>query len=445
MPGRQSAKPLVAIVGRPNVGKSTLFNRLVRQRRAIVDDLPGVTRDRLYGEADWLGRTFAVVDTGGFDPLAGEPMLQLMREQAQLALEEADAVIFVVDARDGLTQTDREIAALLRRGQRPILVAANKVEGRTVRAAAAEAYELGFERVYAISAEHGEGVLDMVEELVELLPPYEEEAEDADVRTRVAIIGRPNVGKSTLVNRLVGTERMLASAMPGTTRDAVDTPLDVGERRYLLVDTAGIRRKRSIAMRVERYSVLKAIRVIERTHAVVLLLDPTEGVTEQDARLARLVHDRGRPIVFAVNKWDAVADKDSSTAGEWVHHLRERLPFYADAPVVFISALTGQRATKVLDLVDEVVARWRQRISTSALNRFYADVIERHPPPVHRGRTVRIYYLTQVSTEPPTIVAWANYPDAIAEHYRRYLVNALRDHFDFAGTPVRLVVRERSR
>lgn len=437
-------KPLVAIVGRPNVGKSTLFNRIVGSRKAIVDDYPGVTRDRNYSDADVLGHTVSLIDTGGFEPSVPDEMLSLMRQQATLAIQEADVILFVVDAREGVVPADHEIMGMLRGTDKPVLVLANKVEGRAVESASLEVYELGASHVFPISAEHGTGVYDMLEALADVLPQADQEPDgDDDGRIKIAVLGRPNVGKSSIVNRLLGEERMLASDIAGTTRDSIDSILDVGGERYLLIDTAGMRRKRSISMRIEQYSVVQAIKSLDRCDVALLVLDATDPVTDQDARLARLIDEKGKGVVVLVNKWDLV-EKDSSTAGTYVKELRDKLPFFSYAPVVFISARTGQRTQKIFDHVQLAYSNNRTRVSTGVLNRFFEDVIARQPPPTVQGKTVKLYFLTQVAVAPPTIVAACNHPEALAISYQRYLVNQVREHFAFEGTPVRILIRPRS-
>ncbi len=439
--------PVVTIVGRPNVGKSTLFNRLVGRRQALVDDFPGVTRDRHYGEARHLGRHFTVIDTGGYDPEAEGNMLALMREQAQVGMEEADVVLFLLDGKEGLTHTDELIAEQLRRSTKPVFSVVNKLETKNRESDAYDFYRLGIEELHFISAEHGNGFLDLMEHVVNALPEadFDDELVGDKVReTSIAVIGRPNVGKSTIINHLLGEERLLASDMPGTTRDAIDSILERDGKRYRLIDTAGVRRKRAIRMRLEAYSVIKAFKAIDRAHVALLLFDATEPFVEQEARLAGMIHDKGRACVLVVNKWDLV-EKDTNTAGEFVKRLRDHLKFMPYAPVIFVSAKSGQRVGKLLDFVDRVRENHQRRIQTSVLNRFSETTLEAHHLPVHKGRRVKIYYLAQVAVRPPTFVGVANYPDAIHFSYQRYLLNALRDNFDFEGTPVRIKFKGRTR
>ncbi len=433
-------KPLVAIVGRPNVGKSTLFNRLVGERRAIVLDTPGVTRDRNYGDADWLGRYFTVIDTGGFEPDAQATIPAQMREQALLAVEEADVVVFLCDARDGLLPADHEVAEILRRRvPEKVVYAVNKVDGPKQESLAAEFYELGVETIHPVSAEHTRGLGDLLDAVLEKLPPPLPGEDEEDERvTRIALVGRPNVGKSTLSNKLLGEERMIVSDVPGTTRDAIDARLVQGDSEYLLIDTAGLRRKRGISRGTsEAYSVVRTLRALDRCHVAVVLLDATEGVTDQDARIIGIAAEKGRAIILAINKWDAV-EKDSKTAKRFADEMELKLPFVSWAPKLFISGLTGQRVHKLLGLIDEVREAHRFRVGTGQLNRWLEEVTHRHQPPVSRGRRLRFYYATQARVAPPTIVLSCNDPKAVHFSYQRYLQNQLRETFPLAGTPIRL-------
>jgi len=443
------SKPIVAIVGRPNVGKSTLFNRLVGQRTAIVEDSPGVTRDRHYGDADLLGREAIVVDTGGFEPETDDAMLRAMREQAQLAIDEADVVLMVFDGRAGLLPADGEITRMLVQSGKPVHYVVNKIDGARHDPLVAEFWELGVPELWPVSAEHGAGVYDLLEAVLETLPPEgEDEVEEADEVTRVAVIGKPNAGKSTLLNRLLGEERLLVSDVPGTTRDSIDSELVVtgedGEpRRYLLIDTAGVRRRKWIKTTVEKISVVRTFKSIDRADVCLLLIDALEGVTDQDAKLASLIDDKGRACVLLLNKWDAVADKDDRTIGEFVKSLRHDLGFVSWAPILSISALTGQRVHKLLEIVDRVAANRTRRVSTGELNRTVEELIQLHTPPVHKQRRLKIYYASQVSVRPPTFVLWVNDTEAMSETYLRFLKNRLRERWDFEGTPIKVAVRQR--
>lgn len=442
-----SSMSILAIVGRPNVGKSTLFNRLVGGRKAIVFDEPGVTRDRQYGETEVLGRELLVIDTGGFEPEADDRILKSMREQAQLAIEEADVIVMILDGRDGLLPADREIVRMLERGGKPVHYAVNKIDGARHDPLVAEFWELGVKELWPISAQHGGGVYDLFEALAEDLPDAVEEDEDEDV-VKVAVVGKPNAGKSTLLNKLLGEERVLVSDIPGTTRDSIDTSLErVDEegrtRRYVVIDTAGVRRRKWIKTAVEKISIVRTFKSIDRADVCLLVIDALEGVTDQDQKIARLIADKGRGCVILVNKWDAVPDKDDRSFGAVVKQLREDLNFIGWAPILSISALTGQRTHKILELVDKSAVNRTQRIGTGALNRFLAQVLQQHTPPVHRNRRLKVYYGTQVSAAPPIFVLWVNDSEALSPSYQRFLLNRMREHWDFEGTPVKLVARVR--
>ncbi|KUK12691.1 MAG: GTPase Der [Moorella sp. 60_41] len=432
-------KPVVAIVGRPNVGKSTLFNRLVGGRVAIVENVPGVTRDRLYRDTDWRGREFTVVDTGGITDVP-EGLEAEVRRHAEQAMAEAAVILFLVDARQGLTSDDLVIADILRRAERPVILVANKVEDFRDPSLLHEFYRLGLGDPFPISAAHGFNVGDLLDKVVELLPP--EAGEEERQGTRVAIVGRPNVGKSSLVNRLLGQERVIVSATPGTTRDAVDTYFEVAGKEYVLIDTAGIRRKSRIAESTELYSVQRAFRAIDRADVVLLVLDATEGATAQDKRIGGYAHGRGKAAIIVVNKWDLVV-KDGTTSDAYGRALRQELSFMDYAPLLFVSALTGRRVREILPAVDEAVAQARRRISTAVLNVVVRESVLLTPPPTVKGRPVKIYYATQVDVQPPTFVFFASDPDAIHFSYRRYLENQLRRAFGFQGTPLKLIFRAR--
>ncbi len=423
------------------MGKSTLYNRLTKTRDAIVHNMPGVTRDRNYGEVDWYGKRFTLIDTGGFEPVSTDRLLAQMREQTQLAIEEADSIIFLMDGREGPTPTDEAIFEMLRRIKKPVYFVINKIDGEQQEEDAYDFYNLGMETMLTISAEHKRGIDDLMQSVIGELPD-KETTEDENV-VRVSIIGRPNVGKSSLVNRLLGTKRLLVSDVPGTTRDSVDTLLDRGEKKYLLVDTAGIRRKSKVSERLEKYTIVKALSAIDRCDVVVLLIDAAEGVTEQDVKVAGYAHERGRSSVIAVNKWDLV-EKDNETVGLYVERLKEDLKYMSYAPIVFISALTGQRATKILDLIDKVREQYDKRVATGELNRVISEAEERHHPPSHQGKFVKLYYATQVTASPPTFVIFTNHPEGIHFSYRRYLENKIREAFGFEGTPLTIHFKQRS-
>ncbi|MGQ9671405.1 MAG: ribosome biogenesis GTPase Der [Desulfosoma sp.] len=436
---------VVAIVGRPNVGKSTLFNRLCRKRHALVDDHPGVTRDRLSAPVEYGDRRFILMDTGGFtDPEAGA-FAEQTRRQVLLALEEADVILFVADARTGVHPDDRELVALLRKSQKPVFYAVNKVDGWEQEVHAAEFYALGVERIYPISAAHGLGVHELMEAVTEVLPArWTDDAENADPEIRVAVVGRPNTGKSTLVNALLGEERVIVSAEPGTTRDAVDTPVEALGRKFLLIDTAGIRRKGRTRQKLEKLSVVKALEGIDRSHVVILLVDALEGVTDQDLHVGGYVQERGRGCLIAVNKWDGVP-KDPKFLRRFLEEVRDRFRFLPYAPILTVSALHKKRISRVFPLVLEIFDQFNKRVTTGMVNRVLSSVIAKHEPPLVSGRRLKFYYATQASTRPPTFVVFCNEPEKIHFSYERFLTNQFREAFAMEKTPVRLVFRERSR
>lgn len=436
-------KPIVAIVGRPNVGKSTLFNRLLGHRRAIVDDTPGVTRDRNYANITRFDKPFILIDTGGFEPVTEDRLLQQMREQSTLAMEEADVIIFLMDARSGLTPADMEVAGMLRRVTKPILYVVNKVDGEKIENEASEFYSLGVDRLYTISAEHNRGVIDMVEDLMDIFPQADTSVSEDDL-TRIAVVGRPNVGKSSLVNRLLGFERVVANPTAGTTRDSVDTLFTCNKKPYVLIDTAGIRRKGKTTEKLEKYSVVDALRSIERADVVLMVISAEDGVTEQDERIAGYIHEAGKGCVFVVNKWDTL-EKDNATLGIYVDKIRMGFKYLAYAPIVFVSAKTGQRIGKIVATVDEVMEQYCRRVTTSELQRVFSEATDAHHAPLAHGRRVKFYFSTQVGTRPPAFVVFTNQPDSIHFSYERYLINKFREAFGFNGVPLRLMFRGRDR
>lgn len=436
-------RPIVAIVGRPNVGKSTLFNRLVGRRKAIVDDMPGVTRDRNYSRVDRFDAPFTLIDTGGFEPVSDDRMLQQMREQSRLAMEEADVILFVMDSRQGLTAADREVAEMLRRVDKPVFFVINKVESERQEAELGEFYALGVDGLYPISAEHNRGVDDLMDEVIATFPRTAKE-EDEEGITRIAVVGRPNVGKSSLVNRLLGFERVVANPVPGTTRDSVDTYFTCNKKRYQLIDTAGIRRKGRISLKVEKYSAVDALRSLDRADVALIVINAEEGITEQDVRIAGYACEAGRACILVVNKWDLLK-KDNSTTNKFVENLRIELKYLSYAPIVFVSALTGQRTGKILQMVDEVMEDYSKRISTSDLNRIFKEAVTSHHHPLHQAKRVKFYYATQVGTKPPNFAVFTNCPEGIQESYERYLANRFREAFGFSGTPIRFLFRGRER
>lgn len=435
------AKPVVAIVGRPNVGKSTLFNRLVGSRKAIVEDIPGVTRDRLYDSTDWTGREFIVIDTGGIRFDEGDIFTREIKQQAELAIEEADVILFVVDAQEGISPDDEPVANLLRKSKKPVVLAANKVENFDRQLEYYEFYKLGLGDPVPVSAMHGRNIDELLDRVVALFAPASQYEEEADA-IKIAIVGRPNVGKSSLVNALLGEERVIVSDVPGTTRDAIDTPFEYEGNKYILIDTAGIRKKSRIKEATERYSVVRALKSIERADVVITLLDATEGVIEQDQRIAGYVHEQGKASILVVNKWDLI-EKDGQTMNRFDEDIRSELKFLSYCPILYVSALTRKRVFKILELVDFVAGQHNRRIKTAELNQVINEAMLLNPLPGGGGKKIKIYYATQVQTAPPTFVFFSNDPEKVHFSYLRYLDNVLRKNFGFEGTPIRLLVRKR--
>lgn len=437
------AKPLVAVVGRPNVGKSTLFNRIIGKRIAIVEDTPGVTRDRIYGDANWLTHDFTLVDTGGIEPVKEDIISTQMRRQAQLAIDTADVILFLVDGREGITAADEEVAHMLRRSKKPVVLAVNKVDHPKYEDAAYDFYSLGIGAPFTISGEQGLGLGDLLDEVVSHFPaPAEEEAQAA---TSIAIVGKPNVGKSSLVNALLGYERTIVSEIAGTTRDAVDTPFEHGGQPYVLVDTAGIRRKRAIDdATIERYSVIRSLGAIRRADVALIVIDAAQGMSEQDVRIAGYVHEEGKASVVVVNKWDLV-EKDTNTMNQFKKKLYADLAFMDYVPILFISAKTGQRVNKVLELARHAYEQNCMRVSTGTLNDILNEAVTVTEPPSDKGRRLKIYYGTQVSIKPPTFVLFVNDPDLMHFSYKRYLENYFRKSFGIDATPIRLIIRARGK
>lgn len=435
------SKPIVAIVGRPNVGKSTLFNRIAKKRVSIVEDIPGVTRDRIYMDAEWLNHEFTMIDTGGIELESKDKIYTSMRHQAQLAMEEADVILFVVDGKTGLTTADDEVAVLLRNTRKPVLLVVNKVDKPKDNTDIYEFYNLGLGEPIPISAANLFNLGDLLDKVVEALPKEAAAEEEADV-IKVALIGRPNVGKSSLVNSLLGEERVIVSDVPGTTRDAIDTYYTKDDVKLILIDTAGMRRKAKIDLPVERYSVIRSLRAVDRADVVLMLIDAVDGVTEQDKKIAGYAHEAGKGVIIVVNKWDLV-EKDSKTTLRFTETIRSELAFMQYAPVVFISALTKQRVNRVVELVKFVAEQHAMRIATSVLNQVVEDATAINPPPSERGQRLKIYFATQAGVKPPTIVFFVNNPETMHFSYLRYLENKLREAFGFEGTPLNLVVRGR--
>ena len=435
--------PVVAIVGRPNVGKSTLFNRILGQRKAIVEDFPGVTRDRNYAEVTRFERPFLLVDTGGFEPVSEDRLLTQMREQSQLAIDEADIIFFLMDVKEGLTPADMEVAKMLRRIEKPVFYLVNKVDGDKQEAATGDFYSLGIEKFYTLSAEHGRGVGELIDNLEELLPPAPDPSE-RETEVRMAVIGRPNVGKSSLVNRLLGFERVVANPTAGTTRDSVDTPFTYNKNRYVLIDTAGIRRKGKTNMALEKYSVVNALKAMDRAHVALMVIDAVEGVTDQDLAIAGYAYEKGRALILVVNKWD-LPEKDQSTMGKYIEEVHRRFKYLPFAPLVFVSALTGQRVAKIMETVEEVAEEFNKRITTGQLNKGLEEFVQSNPPSMARGRRIKFYYAAQAAVRPPTFVLFTNSPEDIHFSYERYLVNCFRKKFGLDRVPIRMQFKGRGK
>jgi hypothetical protein len=439
------SKPIVAIVGRPNVGKSTLFNKLIGQRLSIVDDTPGVTRDRIYGECEWENRVISLVDTGGIEPMSQDVILSQMRTQAQIAIDGADVIIMVTDVRSGVVATDEEVAIMLKKSGRPVILAVNKCDNvGDVPPEFYEFYNLGLGDPIAVSSVHGHGTGDLLDRVMELVPQEQEEEDDGE-EIKVAIIGKPNVGKSSLVNKISGQQRCIVSNIAGTTRDAIDTAVENQHGKFILIDTAGLRRQSKVHKmddNIERYSIIRAQMAIERSDVCVIMIDATEGFTEQDSKVAGLAHEAGKGCVIVVNKWDAV-EKDDKTMQEYRKKLEVDFSFMSYAPFVFISAHTGQRIDRLFELIKLVANSNAMRITTGTLNDILAQATARVQPPTDKGKRLKIYYMTQASTKPPTFICFVNDAELFHFSYQRYLENRIRETFGLEGTPVRFIIRER--
>ena len=437
------AKPLVAIVGRPNVGKSMLFNKLTGTRTSIVEDTPGVTRDRIYGDCEWCGRTFSLVDTGGIEPGTDSDMLKFMRRQAEIGIELADAIIMVADVRSGVTAADQDVAAMLRKSGKPVALAVNKCDSTgLVNPDVFEFYALSIGDLFETSAVHGHGTGDLLDWVIANIPEEPEQEEESDV-IRVAIVGKPNVGKSSLLNRILGEERVIVSNVAGTTRDAIDSYFENGTGKYCFIDTAGMRRKSKVDDAIEKYSNMRSISAIERADVCLILIDAADGVTEQDTKIAGLVHEAGKAAVIVVNKWDAVENKETNTMRDMEAKIRQDLSYMLYAPVVFLSALTGQRVDRLFDIIQEVHRQNTSRITTGALNSVLADATARVQPPTDKGRRLKIYYMTQASIKPPHFVIFCNDARLFHFSYQRYLENQIREVFGLQGTPIRITIRQK--
>ncbi len=436
------SKPVVAVVGRPNVGKSTLFNALAGERISIVQDTPGVTRDRIYAEVSWLDRTFTLIDTGGIEPESKDIILSQMREQAQIAIDTADVIIFMTDVRQGLVDADSKVADMLRSSRKPVILVVNKVDSfEKFMPDVYEFYNLGIGDPVPISSASKLGIGDMLDEVLKHFPEdVEEDAEDD--RPKIAIVGKPNVGKSSLINHLVGEERVIVSDIAGTTRDAIDTEITWQRREYIFIDTAGLRRKSKIKEELERFSIIRAVTAVERADVVVIVIDATEGVTEQDAKIAGIAHERGKGIIIAVNKWDAI-EKDDKTIYKHTDRIRQVLSFMPYAEILFISAKTGQRTKKIFDMIDVVLENNSMRVATGVLNEIMSEAVAMQQPPSDKGKRLKLYYITQVAVKPPTFVIFVNDKKLMHFSYTRYLENRIRDAFGFQGTALKFMIRER--
>ena len=437
------SKPIIAIVGRPNVGKSTLFNKLIGERRSIVEDTPGVTRDRIYGECEWRGKKFVVVDTGGIEPKTNDIILKQMRIQAEVAIDTADVIVFMCDVSCGLVADDRDIAVMLKKSGKPIVLCINKVDSvGALPMGFYEFYELGFEDdPIAISSIHGSGTGDMLDKIYDICPDSEDEEEEDDT-INVAVIGKPNAGKSSIINKILGTERNIVSSIAGTTRDAVDSSFENEFGKYTFIDTAGIRRKSKVEDAIERYSVLRAHMAVERADVCLIMIDATEGISEQDEKIAGIAHESGKACIVVVNKWDAV-DKDNKTVNQFTENIYNSLGYMQYAPILFVSAKTGQRIPKLFEMINYVYEQSRLRITTGMLNDMLNDANARHQPPSDKGKRLKVYYVTQVSVSPPSFVFFCNDAELFHFSYQRFLENCIRERFGFRGTPIRIIVRER--
>lgn len=435
-------KPIVAVVGRPNVGKSTLFNVLAGQQISIVKDTPGVTRDRIYAEVTWLDKAFTLIDTGGIEPDTNDIILSQMREQAEIAIETADVIIFMTDVRQGLVDSDAKVADMLRRSHKPVVLVVNKVDNfEKMMPDVYEFYNLGIGDPVPISAVSKLGIGDMLDEVIKYFPQNSDEQEE-DERPKIAIVGKPNVGKSSIVNKLLGENRVIVSNIAGTTRDAIDTVIEHNGKEYVFIDTAGLRRKNKIKEDLERYSIIRTVAAVERADIVIIVIDATEGVTEQDAKIAGIAHERGKGIIVAVNKWDAI-EKNDKTIYEHTNKIKDTLSFMPYAEILFISALTGQRMGKIYELIDEIIDSQSMRVPTGVLNEILTEAVAMQQPPSDKGKRLRIYYITQVSVKPPTFVMFVNDKALTHFSYTRYIENKIREAFGFRGTSIRFINRER--
>ncbi len=439
---KKKTKPVVAVVGRPNVGKSTLFNVLAGERISIVQDTPGVTRDRIYADVEWLDNHFTLIDTGGIEPDSKDIIVSQMREQAQIAIDTADVIMFMVDVKQGLTDADSKVADMLRRSQKPVVLVVNKVDDfKKYECDVYEFYNLGIGEPHAISSVNRLGIGDMLDEVIKYFPEDTSTDEDDD-RIRVAIVGKPNVGKSSIINKLLGENRLIVSDIAGTTRDAVDTEITYNKKQYVFVDTAGLRRKNKIKEELEHYMIVRTVTAVEKSDVVVLVIDAAEGVTEQDAKIAGIAHERGKAVIIAVNKWDAV-EKSDKTMNEFTKKVRMTLSYMPYAEIIYISALTGQRLGKLFETIDVVSENHAMRVATGVLNEIMAEAVAMQQPPTDKGKRLRLYYITQVAVKPPTFVIFVNDKELMHFSYTRYIENQIRETFGFKGTPLKFIIRER--
>ena len=436
------SKPIVAIVGRPNVGKSTLFNQIGKRRVSIVDDMPGVTRDRIYMDAEWLNHTFTMIDTGGIEFEDDDHILKSMRQQALVAMEEADVIVFVVDGRAGLTTADEEVGRMLRNTKKPVILAVNKIDSPQLEAGVYEFYSLGLGEPMGIAASNSLGLGDLLDAVVAAFPENDGEDKEED-EISIAVIGRPNVGKSSIVNALIGENRVIVSNVPGTTRDAIDTHFVSDNIKFMLIDTAGMRRKGKIDEAIERYSVMRSLRAVDRADVVLMVINAEEGITEQDKKIAGYAHESGKGVIIVVNKWDVFPDKDDKSTLRFTEDLRDEIGFLQYAPVLYASALTGQRIHRITELVKYVADQQSMRIQTSVLNELIRDAVSVNPPPSHRGKQLKIFFMTQADIQPPKFIIFVNDPELMHFSYLRFLENRLRESFGFEGTPLKLIVRGR--
>ena len=441
---KKKIKPIVAVVGRPNVGKSTLFNALAGDKIAIVKDTPGITRDRIYADVNWLDYAFTLVDTGGIEPDSSDIILSQMRDQAQIAIDTADVILFIVDVKQGLVDSDMKVADMLRKSRKPVLLVVNKVDDfNKFLVDTYEFYNLGIGDPIPVSAANRLGIGDMLDKVVEYFPQESELDEEEDERPRIAIVGKPNVGKSSLVNRLIGENRVIVSDIAGTTRDAIDSPVKYNGKEYIFIDTAGLRRKNKVKEDLEHYMIIRTVSAVERADVVILLIDANEGVTEQDAKIAGIAHERGKGFIIAVNKWDLV-EKNDKTIYRFTEKIRQTLSFMPYAELLFISAKTGQRTGKLYETIDAVIENTTLRVSTGVLNEIMSEAVAMQQPPSDKGKRLRLYYITQVSVKPPTFVIFVNDKELMHFSYTRYIENQIRNAFGFKGTPLKFIIRERN-